>query len=92
MVFFPLGAACHREIVSVVAEEPIPVRCSRWPTFKQSTQLPGLKPRWGFWDGERHWHKASITKRERAYPELQIVNDTMLVEMIETGYRAENED
>ena len=92
LVFFPLGAACHRGIVTVVAEEAIPVRSSRWPIFKQSTQLPGFKPRWGFWDGERHWHKSSITRKERSFPELQIVNDTMLVEMIQTKYTAEDEE
>jgi hypothetical protein len=34
--FFPLGAACHRGIVRVVAEEPIPAHTLDFPTFRNS--------------------------------------------------------
>jgi len=41
ITFFPLGAACARRIVRVVAEEPVPAHATSWPTFRSA---PRRKP------------------------------------------------
>jgi len=87
-VFFPLGAACSRKIVSVVASEPIALPSASFPTFRNSHSRSGP---WFLWDGQKEWQVSSLTPRQlKAYPPLGIVNDTLLVQYIVQGWRHEH--
>jgi hypothetical protein len=38
MTFFPLGAACNRGLVQIVANEPIPEHAAGFPTFRSGSR------------------------------------------------------
>ena len=92
--FFPLGAACNREIVRVVALEQIPSHTLALPVFRnwhrdQSGKRVGP---WFLWDGEREWRVESLSQQQlRDYPPLGIWNDTLLIERILAGWRHEHD-
>jgi hypothetical protein len=94
MTFFPLGAACNRGIVKVVASEPIPPHASAFPIFRNSHRDRAgrrVGP-WFLWDGQREWRVESLTEQQlRDYPPLGVWNDTLLVERILAGWRHEND-
>jgi hypothetical protein len=46
---------------------------------------------WWLWDGEKEWKVGKLTPEMRLYPDLGVVNDTRLIEMIEAGYNPEND-
>jgi len=92
--FFPLGAACNREIVYVVASESIPPHSSSLPIFRNS-HLDRTGKRvgpWYLWDGQREWRVETLDNQQfRDYPPLGVWNDTLLVERILTGWRHEDD-
>src|SRR5438067_152103 len=52
-VFFPVGAACNRGIVRVVAEEQVPLWAYRFPKFIAGNRDRSGNVRvWVAWDGE----------------------------------------
>jgi hypothetical protein len=83
-LFFPLGAACSRGIVRVVAEEQRPLWAHRLPRFRAGTADSAGKIRvWFIWDGQEYQLVESLTEEQRAYPYLTGVwNDTLLIERI----------
>jgi hypothetical protein len=92
--FFPLGAACHRGIVRVVAEEPIPSHTRDFPIFRNSHRDRTGKrvPPWFLWDGRREWRTPTLTDEQlRDYPPLGVWNDTMLIQRIMSGWRNEHD-
>lgn len=94
MTFFPLGAACNRGIVRVVASEPVPASSKSFPTFRNSHRDRDGKRvgPWFLWDGTREWRVDSLTAEElRRYPPLGIWNDTLLVESIMAGWTHEQD-
>jgi hypothetical protein len=94
MTFFPLGAACHRGIVKVVANEVVPPHASTFPTFRSSVKVgPGKRGGpWYLWDGTREWRVDSLTDAElRKYPPRGIWNDTLLIERILEGWSHEKD-
>jgi len=90
--FFPLGPACNRGIVRIVATEELPQHSQAFPTFRNGhidRQGKHVGP-WFLWNGTREWRVAALTPAElAAYPPLQGVNDTALIEMIVSGWRHE---
>jgi len=87
-VFFPLGAACSRGIVRVVAEEPHPVWAQAFPKFRAGTPDKAGKVRvWFVWDGQRHERVDHLDREQQSYPYLTgIWNDTILVNRIVAGW------
>ena len=86
--FFPLGAACNRRIVSVVASEPIAESSKRFPTFRSNFSSSGP---WVLWDGQNEWQLPTLTQDQlKAYPPLGVINDTLLVQRIIQGWRHEH--
>ena len=86
-VFFPLGAACNRKIVSVVASEPIPETSQRFPIFRNALSDSGP---WFLWDGQKEWQVPALSLQQlKDYPPLGIINDTLLVDRIVQGWRHE---
>jgi len=92
--FFPLGSACQRNIVRVVASEPIPLHTVTFPTFRSSRRDRSGKRvgTWFLWDGQRKWNAERLTEQQlRDYPPLGIWNDTLLIERIIAGWRNEHD-
>jgi hypothetical protein len=94
MTFFPLGAACNRRIVRVVANEPLPTSSRSFPIFRNSHRdRSGKRMRpWFLWNGSREWRVEQLSEAElRAYPPLGVWNDTLLVERIVAGWSHEQD-
>jgi len=91
--FFPLGAAVHRGIVSVVGSVPIPPQFQAFPIFRSGSADPITKKvkTWWLWDGEKEWLVGNITDEQRKLPIRGVWNDTLLRERIDTGWTAEND-
>ena len=93
ILFFPLGSACHRNIVRVVAEEEVPAACRSFPTFRAAgaRARDGTVLNWFLWDGDRQW-PANLSSQELAtYPIRSIWNDTLLIERICSKWRSNAE-
>lgn len=91
-VFFPLGAAVNRGIVSVAGSLPVPPERARFPLFRAA--MPNLATggvaAWWLWDGENEWPAGALTPEQRSLPIRELVNDTLLVERIVSGWRPED--
>lgn len=93
-VFFPLGAAVHRGIVSIVGNAPIPEKHKPFPLFRDGIANPETKKVeiWWLWDGEKEWPVGEISDEQRRLPIRGVWNDTLLVERIESGWTPETDD
>lgn len=91
--FFPLRAAVREGIVTILANEPVPPEAKEFPIFRAGVADPktGKVKAWWFWDGEKSWKVGRITKKQRKMPIRGLVNDTKLVELIESGWTPEND-
>ena len=91
--FFPLGAAVHRKLVAIAGHVAIPRYLQRFPTFRCGVEDPKTKKvlNWWLWDGEREWIIGSLKEEQKSYPIRAILNDTLLRERIELGWRSTNE-
>jgi len=94
LVFFPLGAACNRKLVRVVAEEPIPEWACPFPVFRQgNADANGHVRIWFLWDGEREWRVGTLSEEQRKFPVMPGVwNNTLLVERIAEGWQPRETD
>jgi hypothetical protein len=93
LLFFPLGPACHRNIVRLVAEEAIPGAYQVFPRFRAAgaRSKEGRVLNWFLWDGDREW-PADIPSDELAkYPIRSIWNDTLLIERICSRWRSSDD-
>lgn len=89
--FFPLGSACNRGIVRVVANESICTSLSEFPTFRASVKAKdGMWGAWWLWDGVREWNIGKLKPGMEALPPRDVINDTLLIERITGGWRHEH--
>jgi hypothetical protein len=87
---FPLGAACSRGIVKVVANEVV-ASPSTFPVFRTGVaDLAGKTECWWLWDGEHEHRIGALKPGMEKLPIRGIMNDTMLIERLLSGWRAEN--
>lgn len=90
--FFPLGAACNRNIVTIVSNQPIPGELLKFPLFK----APGFIDKtgniinWFLWDGKHDMPIKSLTNEYKNLPYREIINDTLLIERIENNWNQSN--
>ncbi len=92
VTFFPLGVACNRKLVTIVANEEVPSRAQAFPTFRPSAVgKGGQRGPWWLWDGAKEWKVGNLTKEMERYPIRGIWNDTLLVSRIENGWRHEHD-
>lgn len=93
-VFFPLGAAVHRGIVSIVGNVPIPEKQKPFPLFRNGVVDPKTKKveTWWLWDGVNEWPIGKLTKEQKHLPFNEVWNDTLLVERIESGWSPETDN
>lgn len=91
--FFPLQAAVNKGIVIIVANEQIPIHAQKFPIFRTGIIEPKTKKvrDWWFWDGNKEWKIGKITRDQKKMPIRGLVNDTKLIELIESGWAPEND-
>ncbi len=92
--FFPLRAAISRKIFEVVAHVEIPGPLRMFPMFL-SPGMPDSKTgkisRWGLWNGKERTTIYALTPEMRSFPKMSIINDTRLIEQVESGWHEEDE-
>ena len=88
---FPVTAAVSRGIFAVVGNVQIPHDRQALPVFRSGMPPPGGGPirNWWLWDGEREWQVGVLDPEQWKLPRSSIINDTLLVERIESGWRQE---
>lgn len=94
VTFFPLGAACHRGIATIIGPAEIPPEFHRLPVFRQALRLnPASRDpcNWILWDGEREWIVERLSTEEYRFPIRCIMNDTLLVDRALSGWTAEQD-
>lgn len=93
VAFFPLQAATNKNIFQVCANIPVPITATKLPLFKTGTPDPITKKieTWWLWDGEKEWKVGKLESKYTDLPLREIVNDTLLIERIETGWTPSNE-
>lgn len=94
ITFFPLSAALTRGIFKVVGNLPVPAEARAFPLFRMKGLIDRetkKAKRWGLWDGKNRETLLDrpLTEVEKKLPILAIINDTMLIEYIEKGWRPE---
>jgi hypothetical protein len=91
--FFPVAAAIRRGIFSVVGHEKIAPDNQSFPVFRNGVADPKTKKvaAWWFWDGEKEWKVGKITPEQRRMPIVEVWNDALLIERIETGWTPAND-
>lgn len=91
--FFPLGAAVHRKLVAIAGHVAVPRRLRDFPIFRNG--VADLKTRkvanWWLWDGKREWMIGSLSEEQKRYPIHAVINDTLLRERVESGWRCTDE-
>jgi hypothetical protein len=93
-IFFPLGAACNRRLVRIVANEVVAPRNRAFPIFRNAHRDRSGKrvPPWFLWDGSKEWRVKELTAEQiREYPPLAVCNDTALVWRITTRWTHEQD-
>jgi hypothetical protein len=91
ITFFPLGAACRRKIVYIVANEAIPKAAQKFPIFRAgAVGKDGKVATWWLWDGQREWKAGRITRKLTSYPIRGVWNDTLLITRIVEGWSHED--
>jgi hypothetical protein len=92
-VFFPLGSAVRRNIVTLVGNMEVPDRCREFPLFRTGFRAPdtGRVDKWWLWDGKREWPIGELTPEQRELPVRECINDTLLVERIVSGWLPQQE-
>jgi hypothetical protein len=94
MTFFPLGAACNRNIVRIAGNVPVPAHAADFPIFRNShhDRAGRRVGPWFLWDGRKEWRVETLTERQlQEYPPLEVWNDTLLVDRILAGWKHEDD-
>jgi hypothetical protein len=89
VAFFPLDAALSRGLVHVVGNETVPKKSRPFPRFlMQGIVAPGSKAQnWWLWDGKKEVRLGELRPEHQKLPVLEIVNDAVLRERLERGWR-----
>ena len=87
--FFPLAAALRRGIVERVGNYEVPATSRSFPTFRSSTKNPVTDEweDWWLWDGQREWKVAELSDAQRDLSPGGIINDTLLIDRVVSGWR-----
>jgi len=86
VVFFPVQEAVDKHLVEIVGNYPIPVEAQQFPLFRAGAinVLTGTVKTWWLWDGDKEWKVERMSPEEMRLPLREIVNDTLLIEKIES--------
>lgn len=87
--FFPLNAALKRGLVTRVGTAAVPESEQRFPLMRRRGQVaPGGKVLdWWLWNGAEQRQVPRLEPAERDLSIAEVVNDTLLIERLEAGWR-----
>ena len=87
--FFPVAAAVRRGIVANIGSAPIPERARGFPLLRQRGVIrpDGTVSAWWLWDGDKKWRVGQLSDELRDLSIAEVINDTLLVERLNTGWR-----
>jgi len=86
-VFFPLGAAIRRKIVTPIGVVPLPPALEPFPIMRSGNKSMG----WMAFTEAEGVRQRLGPARDASLPIYKVVNDTRLKEMIVSGWRPEDE-
>jgi hypothetical protein len=88
---FPLGAAVARRLVRIAGKVAVLEWPKPFPLLRGGIVNPATKKVdvWWLFDGERSWRVGEISDEQRKLSISGTINDTLLREGIEQGYRPE---
>ncbi|MEA9997412.1 hypothetical protein QN382_23050 [Pseudomonas sp. 10B1] len=88
--FFLVQSAVNQNLISVVANVPVPEHLLIFPVFRSRNGGGGSL--W-LWDGKNALRlERSLQDKEQQFPTRGIISAPLLVERIEIGYRAETHE
>lgn len=92
-VFFPVKAAVFRNIITSVANEPIPYFAQQFPPMRTRGGIDsdGKVLNWWICDAKGRIIVDKLNEEQRHYSLMEIWNDTMLIECICSGWMPEKE-
>jgi len=92
-VFFPVGAAVSLGAVTNAGHVPVPAQARSFPLLRRRGKIlaDGRVVDWWLWDGEKLWRAGKLNDQMRSLSIAELVNDTLLVERLESGWRPEDE-
>lgn len=87
--FFPVDAAVKRKLVARVGSLPLPDWAQSFPLLRQRGDIrpDGSVRDWWLWDGNRKWRVGELSGDQRTLSIAEVINDTLLVERLERGWR-----
>jgi hypothetical protein len=89
ITFFPLGAACNRRIVKIVANEVLPRAAMVFPIFRSCVRTTNGRGPWWLWDGINEWRVGDLEPGMEQLPLRGIWNDTLLIQRIAERWKHE---
>ncbi len=93
LTFFPLSAAVNRGLVTIAGHEDLPLSAQPFPIFRSG--LINARTRqvdaWWLWNGEKERRIDTLSCDQYRLPIREIINDTLLIERIETGWTPETD-
>jgi len=92
-IFFPVAAALNQKIVNLAGNQPVPPQFADFPLMRKAGLEPlgGGKVDWWLWDGKEDWRIGLLTPEQRNLSIASVVNDTMLIQMIESEWHPETD-
>ena len=94
VTFFPLGAACRRGIATILGPATVPVEFQTFPWFRQALRLdPSSRApcNWLIWNGTEERVVPVLSGEQQRYPIRAVMNDTLLVERVLSGWTADQQ-
>lgn len=92
-IFFPLGAAVSRAIVTLVDNEAVPLCAQEFPLMRKAGGIDrsGKVLNWWLWDGKREWRVDCLSQEQKKLSVAEVWNDTLLIERIVEGWSPQDE-
>jgi hypothetical protein len=93
VTFFPLAAAVKRQIVRYVDNVPVPAVVDHFPVLRSPGYVnPATNEieSWWLWNGESAWRVDELSDAEKNFSLKSIMNDTLLIERIISGWTPAN--
>lgn len=92
-VFFPLGIATARGIVSIAGTAEIPEQARAFPTFRMAggQDRSGRIRNWWLWDGREQRYVGQLTPEQCHLSIAEVWNDTLLIERLASRWSPADE-
>ena len=91
LCFFPLVAAIKQGLVERAGRAHLAEAAQAFPVFRASVRAADGWGPWWLWDGEKEWRIGALQTGMEQLPIRGVINDTLLVERIRSGWRAERD-